>query len=46
MVEAFADITTAVGNIVTMATTGEVAIYFYGGVATLAIGLFSRLKRK
>lgn len=46
MTAAFTSITTAVGEVITMATTGELAIYFYGGIAVLAIGIFAKLKKK
>ncbi|MDF2700821.1 MAG: hypothetical protein K0Q49_2384 [Haloplasmataceae bacterium] len=46
MAESLTDITTAVGSVVTMATTGELAVFFYGGVATLGIAIFNKLRKR
>lgn len=45
LTSAITNITTTVGNVVTMMTTGELAIFFYGGVVMLAIGVARKLKK-
>lgn len=44
LTDALSDITSAVGSVVTMATTGKLAIFFWSGVVMLAIGIMSQLK--
>lgn len=44
MTAAITSITTVVGNVVTMMTTGDIAVFFYGGLVTMAIGIVGRLK--
>lgn len=44
MVAALTSITTVVGDVVTMMTTGEIAIFFYAGLVGIAIGIVKKLK--
>lgn len=45
MSTAITGIVTTVGQVVTMMTTGELAIFFYGGVVVLALGIAKKLKK-
>jgi hypothetical protein len=45
MTEAITSITTVVGDVVTLMTTGDIAIFFWSGVVGIAISIVKRIKR-
>ncbi|SHJ46463.1 hypothetical protein SAMN02745136_00093 [Anaerocolumna jejuensis DSM 15929] len=44
MANALSNITSAVASVVSIATTGDLAIFFWAGVAGIGIGIMHKLK--
>ena len=45
MTSAVTDLVSVVGSVVTIATTGDLAIFFWGGVVGVGIGIMKKLKK-
>ncbi len=45
MTSSVTDIVSVVGSVVTIATTGDLAIYFWGGVVGIGIAIMKKLKK-